>query len=419
MNLLFVSNHYPPEVNAPANRLAEHARVWAEDGHRVEVLTAVPNFPEGMVYEGYRNRWTVDAEAEATTIHRVPVHLAPNRGVARRGAAYASFMLSALWHAPRIRSAVDVVVATSPQLLTGVVGWRVARRRRVPFVLEVRDLWPDSVVAVGALSEGPVIRLLRRLERVLYRKADHIVVVTDAFVEALVAKGVPREKIAVVQNGVDLASIPRVTPEARCRWRRELGVEGRFVVSYIGTLGMAHRPDILLDAAELAARSGNPDDRRLTFLVAGAGSERDALERRLGERDPGNVLFQAKQPRKRALELLAASDASVIHLRASPLFTTVIPSKMFEAMALGCPILLGVDGEARDILEASNAGRCFTAEDPRALFREVCRLRDDRASYARYQAAGPRFVQEHFDRRVLARRYADILHAVVRKWEGP
>lgn len=413
MNLLFVSNHYPPEVNAPATRLAEHTRVWAADGHGVDVLTAVPNFPEGKVYEGYRNRWTVE-ERGGATVHRVPVYLAPNRGTVRRGLAYLSFLVSAVGHARRIRSSPDVVVATSPQLLAGLAGWRVARRFGVRFVLEVRDLWPDSVVAVGALKDGPVVGLLRWLERFLYRRADHVVVVTDAFVEELVARGVPREKISVVKNGVDLSELPVPSTEERGRLRRELGLEDRFVASYVGTLGMAHRADVLLDAAELAATSEAPADDRLAFLLAGGGAQRDALVDRLRERDPGNVLLLEKRPRERALELVAASDVSVVHLRASELFTTVIPSKMFEAMALGRPVVLGVDGEAREIVEASGAGSFVRPEDPEALLRAVRRLRDDPGLRTRQGAAGPAFVREHFDRRVLARRYTGILRAVAR-----
>lgn len=412
MNLLFVSNHYPPEVNAPATRLAEHARVWASDGHDVDVLTAVPNFPEGRVYAGYGNRWTVERRGEAT-VHRVPVYLAPNRGVVRRGLAYLSFMASALRYGRRLASDPDVVVATSPQLLAGVAGWRLARRFRVPFVLEVRDLWPDSVVAVGALRDGVVVGALRRLERFLYRMADHIVVVTDTFVDELNTRGVPRERISVVKNGVDVSSLPIPSSEGREGIRRELGIGDRFVASYVGTLGMAHGADVLLDAAEIAASSKDAADRRLTFLLAGEGSERSTLEARLRDHDPGNVLLLEKQPRERALELVAASDVSIVHLRGSELFRTVLPSKMFEAMALGRPLVLGVDGEARSVLEAAGAGIHVRPEEPGEIVEALRRLRDDGELRERLGAGGPPFVRRHFDRRDLARRYAQILEAVV------
>jgi len=218
----------------------------------------------------------------------------------------------------------------------------------------------------------------------------------------------------VVAVSVDFGALPDPEAGARSRIRRELGLEGRFVASYVGTLGMAHAADVLLDAADLAARSDAPDDARLTFLLAGAGAGRGALEDRLAARDPGNVLLLEKQPRERALELVAASDVSVVHLRASELFTTVLPSKLFEAMALGRPVVLGVDGEAREVVEASGAGVYVPPEDPRALLREVRRLRDDRELRRRRQTAGPAFVRDHFDRRALAGRDRAVLEAVAR-----
>lgn len=412
VNLLFISQHHPPEVNAPATRLAEHARVWTADGVGVDVLTAVPNFPEGRIYEGYRNRWTVETW-DGTTVHRVPVYLAPNRGIVRRGLSYVSFAASAVWPARRIDTRPDIVVATSPQLLAGVAGWRVARRFGVPFVLEVRDLWPDSVVAVGALKEGPVVRLLRRLERFLYRKADHVVVVTHAFARELKARGVPAGKVSVVPNGVDLEALPTPAADERDRLRAELDLQHRFVAAYVGTLGMAHRVDILLDAARRAAESADPADARLAFVIMGAGAERPALETALRADDPGNVLLLDKAPRDRALAVLAAADVSVVHLRDSEVFRRVIPSKIFEAMALGRPIALGVDGEARRIVEEAGAGVFFPPEDPDGLLATIRRLRDDGALRERCGRRGPAFVREHFDRRVLARRYIDVLEGVL------
>ena len=400
MRILFVTNYFPPEVNAPATRVVEHGRVWAEEGHQVEVLTAVPHFPEGRIHAGYRNRLTRE-ELDGVDVLRVPMYTAANRGTVRRTLSYLSFMLSSVLHGRRLRRRPDVVVATSPQFFAGLAGWWIARRLRVPFVLEVRDLWPDSIVAVGALPDSPVIRLFRRLERFLYERAAHIVVVTDAFQLKLQEKRVPAEKISVVKNGVDLEAVRTPSPERREELRRELGLEGRFVVSYVGTLGMAHRADVLLEAAE---RSPDPD---VLFLLVGAGSEAEAIAERA--RALPNVRVLEKRPRNEALELVALSDASVVHLRRSPLFTTVIPSKMFEAMALGTPILLGVKGEAREILAKSGAGLPFEPENPDALLDRIRELRSDPELRSRLSRRGPPFVAEHFDRRVLARRYLEVL----------
>lgn len=410
-----VSNYFPPEVNAPAVRTAEHAQEWTRSGCSVQVLTAVPNFPDGNLFTGYRNRLTFESAGEVA-VARVPMYIAPNRGTIRRTLSYLSFMTSAAWHGPRRLARPDVVMATSPQFFAALGGWWVARRFRVPFVLEVRDLWPDSVVAVGAMEDSVLIKAFRRLESWLYRQADHIVVVTDAFEEDLVAKGVPRSKISVIKNGVDLGTFPVEVLERREQVRADLGVGGdALVASYIGTLGMAHRAQIMLDAAELAAASRSPSDASLRFLLVGTGAERPAIEAHLRERDPGNVILLDRQPRQRALELLAASDVSVVHLKDSPLFRSVIPSKVFEAMALARPIALGVDGEVRQIVEAAGAGSFFRPEDPQALLDTVRRLRDHPEERRRQGDAGRAHVAAHFDRRTLARDYLDIFEQVISK----
>ena len=407
MTILFVSNYFPPEVNAPANRLSEHARVWVQREREVEVLTAVPNFPEGRIYDGYRNRLTRETVDGIETL-RVPMYVAPNQGTVRRTLSYLSFMISAAWFAGKVRRRPEVVVATSPQFFAALGGWQVARRFQVPFVLEIRDLWPDSIVAVGALPDSPLIRLFRRLERFVYRKADHIVVVTESFRDKLIADGVPPEKLSVVRNGVDLGSVQCPSSESLKTRRRELGLQDRFVASYVGTMGMAHRADVLLDAAERCV------DENIVFVLAGAGAEVDRIRER--GRDLSNVLVLPKLPRREALDIVALSDVSVVHLRRSPLFRTVIPSKMFEAMAMGTPVLLGVEGEAREILEEAGGGLAFEPEDPDALLRCIERLKANPELQIQLAAAGVRHVAQHFDRRVLAERYLEILDRVTHRW---
>ena len=401
MRLLFVSNYFPPEVNAPATRLGEHARQWAADGHAVEVLTSNPNFPEGEIYAGYDNRFRQD-DVEGVAVTRVPMYVAENKGTLRRTLSYVSFMASAVWQSRRLRARPDVVVGTSPQFFCALGAYAIARRLGVPFVLEVRDLWPESIVAVGAVRRGAAIRLFEALARFLYRHADHLVVVTDAFAREVVALGAPAERVSVLKNGADLDVYGAPLDAARlAALRAELGVDGRFVAAYMGTIGMAHRADVMLDAAALC-----PD---VLFLVIGTGAERAALNARAEALSLPNFRLVGKQPKERMPYLLALADVSVVHLRDTPLFETVIPSKMFEAMATGRPVVLGVRGEAQAIVEASGAGVAVPPEDAAALAAAVRRLRDDPAEYARLSAAGPPFVRAHFDRRVLARRYWQIL----------
>ncbi len=405
MRILFVSNNFPPEVNALATRLSEHGREWVRMGHEVEVVTDVPNFPEGEVYAGYENRLTRET-VDGMSVTRVPMYVAENRGTVRRTLSYLSFMASAmLFGRPERRP--DVVVASSPQMFTAVAGLVLARRLGVPFVLEVRDLWPESIVAVGAMERNAIIRAFEALERYLYRAADHIVVVTDAFERALVEKGVPPGKISVLKNGMDLETFDQpLDEEALGRLRREYDLEGKFVASYIGTIGMAHRADILLEAAR---RCNDPDT---VFLVVGTGAERERLAAAAQEAASPNFRLVPKQPKEMVPYFMALTDVSVVHLRRSPLFETVLPSKLFEAMGNGKPVVLGVEGEAKETLEAAEAGIAIPPEDADALAAAVAQLRQNPVQFGVLAENGRAYVRAHHDRRALAHRYAETLARV-------
>ena len=405
MHILFLSNYFPPEVNAPATRLHEHARQWVADGHTVDVLTSVPNFPEGEVYDGYQNRLT-EEERDGIRATRVPMYVSPNEGVVQRTLSYLSFMLSACWYAGRLPTP-DVLVATSPQFFAALAGAWIAWWKDVPFVLEIRDLWPESIVAVGAMDRNLVVRFFEWVERVLYRKADHIVVVTESFEEAIVEKEIPRDKVSVIKNGIETGWWEEPLNENRLvELRDEHDLEGKFVASYIGTIGMAHRADVLLEAAR---RCEDPDT---VFMVVGTGAKRDELEARQAELQLDNFRLVEKVPKDTVPYLLALSDASVVHLRDNPLFETVIPSKMFEAMATRTPIILGVRGEARRIVENAGGGIPIPPEDPEALVQAVRRLKDRPELHAEMAENAYEHVQAYYDREVLAREYAALLGRV-------
>ena len=412
MRVLFVSNYYPPEVNAPATRLHEHACQWAEDGHEIEVLTSVPNFPEGEVYEGYRNRFSYERKS-GIDVTRVPMYVTRNEGMLKRSLSYASFMLSSIFYSRRIRSRPDVVVATSPQFFSAVGGLIISRFLKVPFVMEVRDLWPESIIAVGAARRGLIIRMLERLEHYLYSQSDHIVVVTDAFKRFIEGKGIDPRKISVLKNGADLQAFAEpLDSDLLQEWRRKLDLEDKFVASYIGTIGMAHRADVMLEAAQRCS------DPRIVFMVVGTGAERQKLEERAAALNLSNFRLVDKQPKHVVRHLLALSDAAVVHLRASVLFQSVIPSKIFEAMAMRLPIVLGVEGETRDIIEEAGAGIPIRPEDAGALASAVQSLHDDHALCERMGRHGSEYVHERHDRKKLARRFWQMLHSVSQTKSG-
>ena len=406
MRILFLSNYFPPEVNAPATRLYEHAKRWVLDGHDLEVLTSAPNFPEGHIYEGYENRFSREI-VDGINVTRVPMFVTENKGTLRRTLSYLSFMTSAYWHINRVQKP-DIVVATSPQFFAAVAGYFAARRFRVPFVLEIRDLWPESIVAVGAVKRNAIIRLFERIEHFLYRKADHIIVVTRSFKRFIAAKDIDAQKISVLKNGADLDTWNAPLESGKMSdLRMQYDLDDRFVVSYIGTIGMAHRADILLEAAQSCQ---DPD---VVFMVVGAGAKRAALEERTKELKLSNFRLLGKVSKDEVRYILALTDISVVHLKKSALFKTVIPSKIFEAMATQTPIILGVEGEARDIILEANAGLPIEPENADELVQAVLRLKGDKDLYYSMAQSGFEHVHKHYDRGRLARQYAALLMQII------
>lgn len=407
MRILFLTHYFPPEVNAPASRTFEHCREWVRLGNEVTVVTCAPNHPTGKVYAGYQNRiWQSEVVAGIRVI-RLWTYCTPNEGVVRRTLGHLSYMLAAIIATPLLPRA-DVVVSTSPQFFCGLAGRFVSRLKRARWVLEIRDLWPESIVAVEAVKQKALIRLLEHVETWAYRKADRIVALTHAFARHIEARDISPEKIAVIKNGVDLAfySLPRETVDLR----DELGLQGKFVAAYFGTLGMAHGLRTILQSAELLKH-----DPKIAFLIAGGGADRSRLLQLWREKQLANVVILDQQPKERMPALWATSDASLVLLRKSPLFTTVIPSKLFEAMAMARPIILGVDGESRQILEEAGCGIPIQPEDAEALAAAVARLARDQAAARAMGESGRRWVSEHHDRNKLAVTFATLMQGLVSK----
>jgi colanic acid biosynthesis glycosyl transferase WcaI len=409
MHILFISDNFPPETNAPATRLFEHARAWVRAGHRVTVVTCAPNFPEGRVHAGYANRWYSRETMSGIEVVRVKTYIAKNQGFVRRTLDYLSFMVAGTIGA-LFQSRPDVVVASSPQFFAAIAGWVVSVLKRRPFVFEVRDLWPASISAVGAMRGGLAMRALEKVELFLYRRATAIVAVTEAFERDLVERGIDAAKIHVVTNGVDLSTYspaPRDAAQARA-----FGVEGRFVVGYLGTHGMAHALHNVLDAAE---RLRHRDD--LCFVFVGAGAARDGLIASASERGLANVVFCPSQPKESMRAVWSVCDVALIHLKNTPVFETVIPSKLFEAMGMGVPVLLAApSGEASSIVERTSSGVCVGAEDPKALAAAVARLCDDRATTLALGKAA-RAAAPEFDREALASKMLAVLEGAARRRE--
>lgn len=402
MHILFLTDNFPPEVNAPASRTFEHCREWVAAGHKVTVITCAPNFPAGKLFDGYRNRLFSRETMAGIDVVRVWSYITANEGFLRRTLDYISFMVTATPASLAI-GRPDIVVATSPQFFTACAGYAVSRLRRVPFIFELRDLWPESIRAVGAMKESSVLKALEKLELFLYRKAALIVPVTHSFKAKLGERGIDADKLHVVTNGADLRFFQRVPKDRELS--EQLGLKGKFVAGYIGTHGLAHALDTLLDAAVLLRDEGRKD---IHLLFLGGGATKAALAERAGELKLDNVTFLDSVPKSEVVRYWSLLDASIIHLRRTDLFATVIPSKLFESMAMGIPVLHGVRGESAEIVEREEAGLTFEPENPVALRDRLVQLAEDdrlRAQLSDNAMAGVR----KYDRTYLANRMLQLI----------
>jgi glycosyltransferase involved in cell wall biosynthesis len=394
-------------VNAPASRTHEHSKRWVAAGARVTVITCAPNFPTGRVFPGYRNTLWQQEVVDGIHVIRVWSYISANEGFARRILDYVSYMLSAFVASLFVRR-VDVVVGTSPQFFTAVGAWAVAAVKRVPFVFELRDLWPESIKAVGAMRQSAVLAALERLELFLYRRADRIVSVTQAFKRVLISRGIRSNKIVVVTNGADNT---RFSPRPKdVQLEAELGWQECFVAGYIGTHGMAHALDTVLDAARVL--QDDPNGGNFRFLLLGDGASKGALQQRAKEQGLHTVRFVDTVPKEHVARYWSLLDASIIHLKRDPLFTTVIPSKLFECMAMGIAVLHGVEGESAELVTGNDVGMVFPPQDAPALVAALRHLASDASQRERFKANGP-VAARRYDRDTLAAIMLEELRQVV------
>ena len=398
MKILFISHYFPPEVNAPANRTFEHARRWVQDGHEVTVITGVPNHPHGRAFPGFENRWLQEEERDGIRVIRTWMYLTPNSGFLKRVANYLLFAFTAVL-ASRKATRPDLVIATSPQFFCGVAGAVIAKLKRRPFVLEIRDLWPKSVVELGQLSEGPALSALEALERWLYHSAAGVVVNTETFRGHIEARGVAPDKIELIYNGIDPALFrPRPRNDALLA---EHDLSGAFTVAYVGTLGLAHGLTLIVDVAERLRHR-----EKLRFVLIGDGADREKLEADIAARGLSNISMIGLQPREKMPDWIASIDLLLVTLRDLPVFETVIPSKIFEFLAQERPVLLAAKGEIRRLMEAANGALVIDPENADQMQAAIERMMDDPSEAERRARAGRAWVEGGFIRDDLARKMA-------------
>lgn len=403
MRIVFLCQYFPPEMGAPAARTWEHTRHWAARGHEVTVVTGFPNHPTGIIRPEYRGIYLCRERVEGVDLLRTWVYCAPNKGFFRRILNFLSFFFSSLILGGLTLPRPEVVIGTSPQFFCAVAAWLLSRWKRVPFVFEVRDIWPLSAVELGAISNKWLIRLLEAIELHLYRQARAIVIVAESTRNYLLTKGIAADKVVLIPNGIDerFLSAPTDSPE---EIRRRLGLSGKFVVSYIGTHGMSHALETMIEAA-----TSMRDDPDIHFLLVGEGAEKARLVEMVEQRGLANVTFLPEQSREVLPGLYRASDLGLVSLKRLPVFRKVLPSKLFELMGVGCPIVCSVEGEAAQLVVRSHCGICIDPENEAALRGAIIDLRDNPARRREMSRAGMEFVKAHYARATLADRYLEAL----------
>ncbi len=405
MKILFVTHYFPPEVNAPANRTHEHCRRWVKDGHDVTVITGVPNHPRGKVFEGYTNRVLQEEEIDGIRVIRTWMYLTPNSGFMRRVANYLLFAASAVMASTRVAKP-DVIVATSPQFFVGVAGALIAKLKRRPFVLEIRDLWPKSIVELGQLSKGPILSTLETLERWVYRSATGVVVNAQKFEDHITERGVDQGKIKLIYNGIDPERFYPIPKNEKLL--SQYGLAGHFTVAYVGTIGLAHGLSMLIDVAE---RLQHRDEIR--FVLIGDGADRSLLEADISSRGLSNIKMIGLQPRDAMPDWIASIDLLLVTLRDLPVFETVIPSKIFEFLAQERPVILAAKGEIRRMMEEAGGALIIDPENPDQMQQAIESIMDEPEVAASRARAGREWVEAGFIRDDLARQMAHFLERVI------
>lgn len=406
LRILLITHYFPPEIGAPQARLFEMARTWVAEGHEVVVVTGFPNHPTGIIPPEYGGKRYMVEWMDGIEVRRNWVYATPNEGFIKKTAGHISFMLSSVFQSLFSVGRPDVIVVSSPTFFSVFSAWFYSKWKRVPYVFDVRDLWPAAIVELGVLKTKLVIKVLETLELFLYRQARHVVVVTESFKEDLVRRGIAADKVSFIPNGVDtdfFRPLPKDNPLAR-----QHGLHEKFVVAYMGAHGISHALENVLKVAD---RFRNTAD--VLFLFVGEGAAKTRLVTMAEEMSLPNVRFLAGQPKKAMPELWAAADVGVVPLKRVELFQGFIPSKMFEILSVERPVVASLEGEAASILERSGGALVVPPEDVDRLESAIRDLYKERTRAHQMGKAGRNFVGRFFSRPNLARTYLDLFKRVV------
>jgi len=402
MKILYITQYFPPEIGAPSNRAIANVRYLSKKGHKVTVLTEMPNHPKGVILDGYKKKIFCHEKMDGFDVLRVWVYATPNKNFITRLLFYFSFTFFGIIYGILNWKNFDAIYVTSPPLFVGLIGIFLKKLfPKTKFIFEVRDLWPDAAIVLDELKNKIFIKLSRRLERACYIVSDKIITVTNSFKQEIIKKRINKDKILVVRNGTDINNWIKVNDEDISN---RLGLNKDFVVLYAGNLGLAQGLETLLYSAN---ELKNEED--ILFLLIGNGPENDRLKTITETRNLKNVMFFDEVPKEEVSKYLSIAHCGVVPLKKSKVFSGTIPSKLFDYMACELPVLLGVDGEAREILEESRGGLFYEPENYYELSKQILWLKNHPNIRTQMGKNGRKFVEKFYDRRKLVEEIERIL----------
>jgi colanic acid biosynthesis glycosyl transferase WcaI len=410
MRILYLSQYFPPEVGATQTRAYEMAVGLIRAGHRVTIISEIPNHPRGIIPPAYKGKPFERANLDGIDVIRVWVKTSPAKTIRTRLAFYLSYMVhSTLAGVFLAQKPYDLIYATSPPLFVGGAGLALSFIHRVPMVFEVRDLWPESAAALGEVLSPKALTLATTLEDACYRRAEAVVVVTQGILNGLMGRKIPRSKLALFPNGANV-DLFQFRPEGRMRIRNTLGLGNKFIAIYAGIHGVAQGLETIIEAAKQLQ-----DERDIHFWMVGEGPKKAEIEAAAERSGLPNMKFIREQPKERMPDYLSAADIAIVPLRNLDLFKKALPSKMFDAWACQRPVLLGVDGEARSVLQQAEGGLFVPPEDADSMAKALLNLKNNFLLRETMGRKGRTFTERNYSRQTQAAQLAVFLEEIILK----
>jgi glycosyltransferase involved in cell wall biosynthesis len=418
MNIAYYTHYFVPEIGAPSARVYDMAQQWNKQGHQTQVVTCFPNHPTGTLYPGYTLRLRQHETLDGIDVHRHLTYITPNKGFLKKTIGHISYLPAALLLSTPWMSRPDVVIGTSPTFFAAMAAASAGVLTRVPFVMEVRDLWPALIGELGVIRNLVVLRLLELLELSLYRQARKVITVTESFRQNIIARGIPAEKVYTIPNGADIEfwkppDTPSNSTSTSTTLRHRLGLQGRFVVLYIGAHGISQALGNIVKSAQHLQ-----DDERIQFVFVGEGAEKEQLVQQAKDARLSNIQFLDPVDKPGVRDFYVLADLCLVPLRNVPVLKTFIPSKMFEMLAMARPIVASLAGEAADILQKSGAAIVVAPGDSAAIATAIRHLAANPDEAQAMGLRGRQFVAAYYSRATLAARYEVVLQEAIESYRS-